>query len=101
MKKIVNYFITMFQGWDKYGTKGSRCVGYFPKYSEAREEVINNALDIYEDGYYPYAVIEAVEPGIYSICEVPIFFKFNKETKKYEPIECPEELRIFRGFGIG
>ena len=43
----------------------SRCVGYYHEFDVAEWAVVNNNGDIYENGYYPYAVIEQVEPGIY------------------------------------
>ena len=95
------YFISCLKGWDKYGITGIRTVGYLESFDEAEQIIINNGYDLYEDGYYPYVIIENIQPGIYQICENPLFYKFNKETKKYEKIDFPEELQMFRGFTIG
>jgi len=95
------YFISMIRGFDKYGTNGNRCVGYFETFQEAEEAVINNDCDIYEAGYYPYAVIEGVKPGLYAISEKSFWYQYNKETKKYEKIKFPEILSHFMGFTIG
>ena len=95
------YFISMLKGWDKYGPTGLRTVGYFESFEEAEERVVDNVCDLYEDGYWPYAIIENIEPGLYNICERPIFYKFNKEKEQFEKIDFPEELQMFRGFTIG
>ncbi len=95
------YFISMLNGWDKFGPTDIRTVGYFESFEEAERRVVNNVLDLYEAGSWPYAVIESIESGLYQICEHPLFYKFNEETKKYEWIDCPEELQHFRGFAIG
>lgn len=95
------YFISMLKGWDKYGITGLRTVGYFETFEEAETRVMNNVCDLYECGYWPYAIIENIKPGLYQICEKPIFYKFNDETKKFEKIEFPEDLQHFRGFTIG
>ena len=53
------YFITSV--YPKPHGYGTRCVGYIADREKAITAVINNAGDIYEDGAYPYAVVEYIE----------------------------------------
>ena len=98
------YFITTVYPSDRFpGDVGSRCVGYLKNLDEAIKAVEENSCDIYEAGAYPYAVIEHIEEGIYQYDENPIWFKYNKDTDKYEKLlekpSCIENYLI--GFAIG
>ena len=94
------YFVATIRNIDIEGTMGTRTVGYFEDLETARKCIEENWGDIYEDGYYKYAVIEDVEPGLYQSCEsTPIFFKWI--DGKYQEIERPVELEHTFGFTIG
>lgn len=94
------YFVATIRNIDIEGTTGTRVVGYYEDLETARKCVEENWGDIYEDGYYKYAVIEDVEPGLYRSCDsTPIFFKW--EDGGYEEIDKPTELKGFFGFTIG
>lgn len=94
------YFVATIRNIDVEGTLGTRVVGYFTTPEEAKQCVEENWGDIYEDGYYKYAVIEDVEPGLYTSCEsTPIFYKWI--DGRYQQIERPVELKGFFGFTIG
>jgi len=103
------YFIGTFQKLytDKLGwahTDGMRVVGYYEDLETAKKCLAENWCDLYECGYYPYAVIEDVEPGLYRSAEShPIFFKWegDEKTGGYKEIERPEELKNTFGFTIG
>ena len=103
MKKI--YLVATFRKIDaKYGVEGSRTVGWFPTKKDAVRCITENWGDIYEDGWYPYAVIEDVQPGLYMSCEsTPIFFKWEGTIKEggYKKIKKPAELNNIFGFTIG
>jgi hypothetical protein len=58
--KVV-YFVTTLRA----GGQESRTVGYFWKFDDARRAVEENWGDIHEDGYYRYALIEAMSEGLY------------------------------------
>lgn len=91
------YFITSIS--EKHG---NRCVGYVSKLDEAIDIVKNNYADLNEAGYYPYAVIENVEEGIYRYDQNPIWFKFNETMETYEKSERPSFIPSNHvGFGIG
>ena len=89
-------------GWLDYGG-AHRVVGFFPDMETARKAVEENWCDLYEDGYYKYAIIEEHEDGLYSICENPVFFKWEGTIKEggYKEIERPEATKGFFGFTIG
>ena len=79
--------------------KESRCVGYFNSYEEAEEIVTGNYGDLYEEGYYQYAVIENIPEGLYQYDFEPVFFKWdNGEFKK---CDRPEGLENICGLSIG
>ena len=80
---------------------GVRCVGYYHNYSDAELAVIENDLDINEMGYYPYAVIEQVTPGIYTVPRPEFWYQWNGETEKYESCPKPERFAKVAGWGIG
>lgn len=106
-KKV--YFISTYRDIkpDKLGYVDNggadRVVGYFFSFEEAEEAVLNNWGDLYEDGYYEYAVIEGLEDGLYSVDLHPQFYKWegDKETGGYKKIERPEFTKRFTGFTIG
>lgn len=91
------YFITTVNP-DDY-----RCVGYVSSLDEAIRIVENNIGDLYEEGYYPYAVIENIPEGIYKYDQNPIWFKFDDRKYKYKRVdERPSYIdNHFVGFGIG
>jgi hypothetical protein len=81
------WFVTTLGPIDEeWGPRYSRCVGYFETYSEALECVQNNSLDIAENGYYPYAVVERIRPGLYPDA-VAFFFEYLKKINAYESNE--------------
>jgi len=82
--------------------KNPRCVGFYYNLVNAITAVEENHGDIYEEGYYPYCVIEAVKEGIYCIDRKEFWFKWNKKENGYKPIPSkPENYRTVVCFGIG
>ncbi|MCK9442850.1 MAG: hypothetical protein M0Q13_15685 [Methanothrix sp.] len=81
-----------------------RCWGYFFDLEIAKNQVKNNSLDIAEDGYYNYAVIEKVHEGIlpvfYGIDEIQ-WFKYNKNSDKYEDCNKPKWSNTTASWSIG
>ena len=77
----------------------SRTIGYFLTLEEAKRVIKNNIYDIHEN-YYRYAVIEEVEPGLYSSTESQsIWYKWT--TRGYRRIQKPGQLSQIVGFTIG
>ncbi len=84
------------------GSSQTRCVGYFFDIEDAKAEVMNNSMDINEDGYYPFCVIEEVGEGIYFFPRHEVWFKWNHETGEYNEIpKKPERYNQICCFGIG
>jgi hypothetical protein len=80
---------------------GKRAVGFFHEFENAERVVVNNYGDINEMGYYPFAVIEKTEPGIYMYDREEYWYQWNRETKCYERIEKPERFKQVVGWGLG
>ena len=87
-------------GWFEHGD--SRVVGYYMDLDTAKEAVMNNACDINET-VYDYAVIEKVKEGIFHPSNKALWFKYDKETDSYKPIDTPKEAKnaCACGFSIG
>ena len=106
-KTLKMYFVATIQ--DLHSTpyplkESTRVVGYFLDLEEAMECVEGNWGDLYEAGYYKYAVIEDVEPGIYqSIHSRPLCYQWegDADTGSYCRIEKPEAWKNIYGFTIG
>jgi len=64
----------------------NRCVGWFPTKEEAIEVVVENYGNINEYGYYPYAIVEGVKPGLYNFDREEIWFKWDNDKHQY--IQC-------------
>ena len=88
-------------GWLDWG-KSHRIVGFFKDLETAKQAVEENWGDLYEDGYYKYAIIEEREDGLYSHCESPLFYKWEGTIKDggYKPIDRPEATNGFCNFTI-
>lgn len=57
-----------YDGGDEMQVAGrDRCrtVGFYHDLPTAKKTVEENIGDLWEAGWYPYAVVEAVEPGLY------------------------------------
>lgn len=107
------YTITMLMRIDeliaKDGTKTGfpdfgdlRVVGYYFTYEDAINAVVHNECDIFET-MYKYALIEKVEPGLYSgaSAENRWLFKFNQDSYEYESVAIPEIMEHIYGLSIG
>lgn len=81
-----------------------RIVGYFLDLDTAKKCIEENWCDLYESGYYKYAVIEDVEPGLYnSMHSKPIFYKWHgdADTGSYKRTRRPKSWNHIWGFTIG
>lgn len=79
-----------------------RCVGYFFSFNEARLSVINNSMDIAENGSYKYCVIERMPEGLYpeTINNYKQFW-FQFQDGKYVDIDDPQEAKRTVAWGMG
>jgi len=79
---------------------GTRCVGFYHDVRDAQKAVEENAMDINECGYYHFAVIEKVNPGVYNFGMDAWWYKWHN-TEGYKPCDKPERFKRVVCFGIG
>lgn len=80
----------------------ARCVGFYFSHKDAEEVIINNACDIFEEGYYPYCVIEELREGIYFFPRNETWYEWNLDSNGYVKInEKPKRFNQIACFGIG
>ena len=96
-KKIINGSII-----DQIFPVGStRSVGFYYSLRKAIKRVEENAGDIYEEGYYPYVVIERTPEGVYPDIRREYWFTWDKEKGKYCKSERPKVFDHIACFGLG
>lgn len=81
-----------------------RVVGYFLDLETAKQCIEENRCELNENGYYKYAVIEDVKPGLYKTSHSkPLFYKWfgDFENGGYKRIRRPKCTKGFSGFTIG
>ena len=88
------------RGWADLGT--TAMPGWYSTKSDAFEAVQNNCCDINEK-FFDYALIEAIDEGLYNPAtnDDRWWFKYNKDTDMYEPIDEPSCVRHECGFTVG
>lgn len=86
-----------------YMHRDCRCVGFADTREEGESWVLENVMDINENGYYPLAVVEKSSTGIYSFPDIKgtSWFEWDEDDNKYTRTVCPEEFKQIVGFGIG
>jgi hypothetical protein len=90
---------------DDDGYENSRVVGLFTEKADAVAAIERNACDMYEHGYYKYAVVEVVRLNVlYPVdTEEPIewyVWQGDCETGGYKSVPCPKMFERIRGFGF-
>jgi hypothetical protein len=99
--KPIYTITTIREPADKIPAGQPRCVGFYYSKDIAIEAVEHNSCDIYEEGYYPYAVVEEYHQGIYAFPK-EVWFKWDKKKKGYVRIKTrPKEFKFMAGFGLG
>ncbi len=95
------FFVTTIQVVDDE-IVDTRCVGFFEEYEEAKRAVCKNLYDIHE-GIYDYAVIEAIQSGLYQVDSNPKWFQAYACDKGicYREIERPDFAKYSVGLAIG
>jgi hypothetical protein len=96
------YVVSTVRPPDKWLDPGghiSAQVGWYPTYQEAYDCVVGNYGDIYEAGWYPYALIEAIEPGLYRHDFDATWFEWMNHH--YVEIDEPEFSKGTLGLGFG
>lgn len=80
-------------------TFGRRTIGWYSDYTNAIHAVVHNYGDMYEEGYYPFCVIEKFAEGIWAIAMKEYWFQWKEG--RYQPIDKPEALKQICSFGMG
>lgn len=92
------YFLFMLK-IDAYGeVEDQRCVGYYKHYDTAKHHMMKNHCDIFEMGYYQYAVINEIKPGIYPEVNELQWFVYDDErvfTLNDRPVELEPHWRRY------
>jgi len=78
-----------------------RCVGWFPNKEDATEVIVENHGDINECGYYPYALIESVKPGLYNCDREEIWFKWDDDKNQYIKCDKPDNFKNSICYSMG
>ena len=97
------YFITTLRVLNTV-VDDCRTVGYFKSYGDAYNRCKENVCDIFEDGYYKYAVITFVEEGLYPNTEEQQWFKRNHLGQIEVILEYhtrPDAIGDYRPYIIG
>lgn len=98
------YFVVCIRNNDSNDLIGnSRCWGYFFDLEEAKKTVSINDLDIAEDNYYNYALIEKVLEGICPIfkgLEEIQWYKYDPSVNQYKECEKPEWSKYISQWAI-
>lgn len=98
------YFVTTLRVLDKDVVDDCRTVGYFTSYGEAYDCCKFNRCDIFEDGFYNYAVITTIEEGLYSTQTEQQWFKRNHSGTIDAILEYhkrPDMIKNYRPYIIG
>jgi hypothetical protein len=80
-------------------SRGKSTIGFMHDKQKAIQLVLDNACDIHEGGFYPYALVNEVPEGIYGInpklppSERLTWFLWDNESNCYKIIDkCPNDL---------
>ena len=98
------YFITCLENLEKdaLGWLGdARCFGYFLSFERAKEALETNECDMWEAGFYNFAVIEKIESGIHPHAEEMAWFKFDTEKCGFCEIPKPVETNGEYNYALG
>lgn len=97
------YFVTTLRVLDKV-IDDCRTVGYYKSYGDAYEAIVKNKCDIFEDGFYNYAVITFIEEGLYANSAEQQWFKLTHTNEVFAIAEYhkrPDAIGDYRPYIIG
>jgi len=80
---------------------GDRCVGWFPNKEDAIKVIVENYGNINEAGYYPYALVESVKPGLYNFDREEIWFKWSNDKHQYIKCDKPDKFHNTICYSMG
>lgn len=105
--KATIYMVTCYEpssGQGKgiaYEPAKRRCWGWFKDKKRAIQAVMNNETDMFELGWYTYAVVEEVPSGIIPISKALGWFEFDHKKKTVKKTETPLFAKHVCNFSIG
>ncbi len=87
------------------GQRFTRTWGYFFNFEDAEMAVLHNHTDMFEQGYYNYAVIEELPEGLLPVPEHEYWYQADFNRKKEEMlvsrINKPQSLEGTFSFSMG
>lgn len=72
-----------------------RCIGYYRLEELAHRAIQLNNCDMFEDGYYRYAFIEYVAPGLYPDKREIQWYAYDYLTKEVEKCNRPKDVQDY------
>lgn len=99
------YFITTI-GIKADGSTRERTIAMYKDFDKAKIRILENACDIFENGYYKWAVISKISEGIYPLDYLfdknNAWFFYNKEKNEIKELkERPKGLIDYNLYVIG
>lgn len=89
------YFLSTLRVLDSV-VDDCRTLGMFQSYGDLYRDVMENRMDMFEDGYYNYAVISYIKEGYYpEIVEQQWFSYYRKDFGCVYTINRPKELKDY------
>lgn len=76
------------------GVDDQRPVGCYKNWESAALRVKNNVCDIFEDGYYEYAVIVFIDEGLYPPQQEMQWYEYDRERNLGIEIDRPQLVHI-------
>jgi len=76
-----------------------RTPGYYLTAEQCFRCINNNICDIFEDGYYNFAVIESIEPGLYQDGRDIQWFYYDKKNNMVSTVAPPHIQNYFIEIG--
>lgn len=84
--KMIYIVTTLFINEKEGQVVRSRAWGYFFDEEKAKDIVIKNSTDIFEAGFYNFAVVEKVNEGVFGKCEKAGWYKAEYIAEQAGPI---------------
>ena len=101
------YFMTVLKFTPLGEITRSRCMGFYFSLETAKDCIVQNGCDLFEDNYYDTGVVEGYVEGVYPHPNEEWWFKadYSNMRTKFDPtvteIEKPEVFKHAVGFALG
>lgn len=81
--------------------ENERTIGMYSSEEYASENVERNVHDMFEKGYYNYAVVSKMGYGTYQTPDILSWYKYDAHTKEVSKCEMPEGMERYYPYIIG